>query len=63
MTVDEFLRYFPDLAAKLTEEQLACCRYLQREGKHFCVDFGYENASSLVWAAMETEMETLEFPI
>ena len=60
MNVDDFLRFFPDV--KLTDEQLACCHYLQREGKRFCVDFGYQNAPDMVWDAMDREVESMEMP-
>lgn len=35
------------LGLVLTVEQLRACKYLDRAGKRFCVDFGYDNAIEL----------------
>jgi hypothetical protein len=50
-TADEFMTRYPDVRA--TSEQMACCRYLERQGKRFLVDFGYENAPAIVWREMD----------
>lgn len=42
MPFDRFLGYFPDVV--ITDVQAAACRYLERRGQRFLVDFGYENA-------------------
>lgn len=47
MTVDEFLKTFPD--TKATQEQILCCRYLQLTGLRFLIDFGFQNAPDLTW--------------
>jgi hypothetical protein len=35
------------LGLELTPEQLKACRYLERNGQRFCIDFGYENAMEM----------------
>lgn len=51
MQFDEFLKSFPSI--ELTRMQIACCRYLERQGLRFLVDFGYDNAEKLAWAHLE----------
>jgi hypothetical protein len=51
MTVDEFLRYNPDIEISL--EDLAFCRYLERQGEKFLEDFGYGNAEEKTWLKLE----------
>lgn len=51
VTVDWLLSSCPDI--QLTPEQLACCRYLERKGLRFCIDFGYENAPAMVWNELD----------
>jgi len=41
MTTDETCR---QLGLTLTPEQWRACRYLERQGQRFCIDFGTENA-------------------
>ena len=41
MTTDETCR---QLGLTLTPEQWRACRYLERQGQRFCIDFGYDNA-------------------
>ena len=53
MTFDWFKEHFPNVP--VTEEQVACIRYLERTGKRFWIDFGYENAPQIVWAEMDDE--------
>lgn len=48
-----FIERFPEVA--VTPAQVAACEYLERHGKRFCIDFGYTNAESLVWAELESE--------
>ena len=45
MKFADFLFHFPDV--EMTKHQMNCCRKLEREGKRFLVDFGYENAPDL----------------
>lgn len=51
MNFDWFLENHPEV--ELTNEQIACCRRLERQGKRFLVDFGYESAPALVWAEID----------
>jgi hypothetical protein len=51
MTIDEFAAANPQ--ALITPEQLACCHYLERQGKRFLYDFGYVNAPAIVWAELD----------
>ena len=52
MPIDQFLKYFPDV--QITQAQLAYCRYLEQQGKVFCVDFGYKNAEDITWSHLAT---------
>lgn len=47
MSVTEFVSRY---AVAVTPEQMRACLYLERRGKRFCIDFGYENAVSLARA-------------
>lgn len=51
MTIDKYLAYDPRVI--ITPEQLACCHYLERQGKRFGIDFGYQNAPALVWDELD----------
>ncbi len=35
----------------------AACRYLEKRGKRFCIEFGYENAVELAMQESEKEFE------
>lgn len=48
--VDKFIERFPD---DMTPEQAACCRYLERRGLRFMIDFGYTNAPDMVWRELD----------
>ncbi len=61
MGIDWFMKLNPSI--KITQEQIACCHYLEREGQQFCVDFGYENAPEKVWAMMDSEIAGMEMPL
>jgi hypothetical protein len=51
MTVDEFLRHFPDI--EISPECLVFCRYLESQGEKFLEDFGYGNAEEKAWLKLE----------
>lgn len=51
MNIDQFRQYFPGV--QITPEQLACCRFLEREELRFCIDFGYQDAQSLTWQRID----------
>jgi hypothetical protein len=55
VTIDEFAAAFPE--TPITPEQIACCRYLERQGKRFLYDFGYVNAPALVWDELDRALE------
>lgn len=42
-----------------TAEQDAACVKLERLGKRFCVDFGYENAEAVLESVYATKLEQL----
>jgi hypothetical protein len=46
MTVDGFIKAFPDV--KISREQRILCYYLEDQGFRFLVDFGYENAGQIL---------------
>ncbi len=53
LTIDWFVKAYPEVS--ITYEQYHCCRYLERQGKRFCIDFGYGNAPSMVWNEFDME--------
>ena len=46
MTVEEFVRFFPDF--QISQDQLTSSRYLQEIGLEFLVDFGFENPNWII---------------
>lgn len=59
LTTDWFVEHFPDV--DISTMQLAACRYLERKGLRFTIDFGYENAQSMVWGLIDPEGMSLEY--
>ncbi len=45
MNADRYAELFPD---GITQEQLDCSRFLERQGKRFMVDFVYKDAPVIV---------------
>lgn len=58
MLVNEFRVRYPDVY--FTQEQLACCHYLERQGQTFLIHFGYQNAPDKVWGQLDREIELKE---
>lgn len=51
---EEFNRMNPGI---IPENVMPFCRFLERRGLRFCVDFGYETAEEKCWEILEREEE------
>lgn len=55
MKFAEWCRCFSESADALNRGQIAACRFLEKRGLRFLIDFGYENAEDIAWNIMERE--------
>jgi len=58
MTVEQFLKYFPDV--HLTADQRAYARFLEQSGRRFLIDFGLANCEEAAAAELESQLADRE---
>ena len=54
MSVEWFLRHFPDYDVK--PEQRAFAIYLEQQGLRFLIDYGFENAERIAWELIDMDL-------